>query len=184
MRSDLARAVRLAVTGALVVALAGCSDNSPRPPIVVITPEPVRGIIAQLPLSGFEADVWIQIPLILSQRGVLDVTVDWTFPDTWMYVYFGQSSCDYAQLTGRTCPFTISSETQGPKPRVLYTVTLEPATYYLVLYNVPYDRKTGIGSWNVESVSIQLGLTIRAEGERSTDAVRLGRPIIVPRPRL
>ena len=67
---------------------------------------------------------------------------------------------------------------------MLYTDELEPGTYYLVLYNVPRDPPTGIGSDNTESVSIQLGLTVSASGERSTDAVRLGRPTVVPPPGL
>jgi hypothetical protein len=152
--------------------------------VVVITPEPVRGILAEGSLSGFQSDVWISIDLLLSQKGKIDITVDWTFPDTWMYVYFGRTKCDYAQLAEGTCPFILSSETKDPKPRVLYTDELEPGTYYLVLYNVPRDRRAGIGSDNTESVSIQLGLTVSASGERSTDAIRLGRPTIVPPPRL
>ncbi len=108
--------------------------------------------------------------------------MDWTFSDTWMYVYFGRTNCDYAQLASHTCPFILSSETKNPKPRVLYTEALDPGTYYLVLYNVPRDPRTGIGSDNTESVSIQLGLTVSASGERSTDAVHLGRPIVVSPP--
>ena len=138
----------------------------------------------QTSFSGFETDIWISIELNLAQRGVLDITVDWTFPSTWMYVYFGQTNCSYAQLTGQTCPFILSSETKDPKPRVLYSETLEPGTYYLVLYNVPRDPRTGTGSDNTESVWLQLGLTVSASGERSTDAVRLGRPIVLSPPRL
>jgi hypothetical protein len=149
---------------------------------VVVTPEPVRGVIAQFPFSGFQSDVWISVELVLSQRGVLDITVDWTYPDTWMYVYFGRTSCDLGQLTGDTCPFVLASETKDPKPRVLYTATLDPGTYYLFLYNVPRDPRTGTGSDNTEAVSIQLGLTVSASGQPTTDAVRLGRPTVVPPP--
>jgi hypothetical protein len=184
MRSSLEGTVRLAAAGALLVALAGCGGDSVRPPVVVITPEPVRGVIAQSTLSPFETGVWISIELILSQRGVLDITVDWTFPETWMYVYFGRTNCSYAQLAGQTCPFILSSETKNPKPRVLLTETLEPGSYYLVLYNVPRDPRTGVGSDATESVSLQLGLTVSASGERSTDAVHLGRPIVISPPRL
>jgi hypothetical protein len=166
MRSGLESAVRVAVTGTLLLALAGCGGDSPVPPMVVVTPEPVRGVIAQTAFSGFQSDVWISIELILSQRGVLDITVDWTYPDTWMYVYFGRTNCDYTQLASRNCPFILSSETKSPKPRVLYTEALDP------------------GSDNTESVALQLGLTVSASGQRSTDAVHLGRPIVVSPPRL
>jgi hypothetical protein len=184
MRSSLESIVRMAGAGALLVALAGCGGDSVRPPVVVITPEPVRGVIAQTTLSGLETDVWISIEIVLTQGGVLDITVDWTSPETWMYVYFGRTNCDRAQLAGQTCPFLLSSETKDPKPRVLYTETLSAGTYYLVLYNVPRDPLTGAGSDKTESVSLQLGLTVSASGERSTDAVRLGRPVVVSSPRL
>ena len=49
---------------------------------------------------------------------------------------------------------------------------------------VPRNPRTGIGSDNTEAVSIQLGLTVKASGERSTDAIHLGRPIVVSPPRL
>src|SRR5512141_952826 len=130
MRSVLRSAVRPLVAGALLCVLAGCGGDSPRPPMVVITPEPVRGIIAQTSLSGFETDNWISIDVLLSQKGKLDITVDWTSADTWMYVYFGRTNCDYAQLSGHACPFILSSETKNPKPRVLYTEELAPAPDY------------------------------------------------------
>jgi hypothetical protein len=183
MGTRVGRAGRAAVAAGLV-ALGACGGDEPRPPVVIATPEPVRGVIAQASFSGFETDVWISIELILSQRGVLDITVDWTLPDTWMYVYFGRTECTYAQLSGGTCPFLIASETKDPKPRVLFTDTLEPGTYYLVLYNVPRNRQTGEGSDNTEAISLQLGLTVSASGQRSTDAVRLGRPKVVSPPRL
>jgi hypothetical protein len=184
MRSRVGSTARFAAAGALALALAACGGDSVRPPVVVVTPEPVHGVIAQTQFSGFQTDVWVSIELILSQRGVLDITVDWTLPSTWMYVYFGRTNCGYDQLASQTCPFILSSATKDPKPRVLYTETLEPGTYYLVLYNAPLDPATGTGSNNTESLSLQLGLTVSASGERSTDAVRLGRPIVLSPPRL
>ncbi len=185
MRSGFESVVRVAVAGALLSALAGCGDDSPRPPMVVVTPTPNRGVIlSPYPIRDFGTDVWQSIEVFVSPRGVLDITVDWTFPDTWMYVYFGRTKCDYEQLASRSCPFMLSSETKDPKPRVLYTDEIDAATYYLVLYNVPRDPRTGIGSDNTEAVSIQLGLTVKASGERSTDAIHLGRPIVVSPPRL
>jgi hypothetical protein len=172
------------LAAAAVVPLAGCQNDSPLPPIVVVTPQPVRGVIAQTSFSGFETDIWVSIEILVSQRGVLDVTVDWTSPDAWIYVYFGQTSCDYAQLAKHTCPFLISSETKTPKPRILTTGTIEPGKYYLVLYNVPRNPATGIGSDATESVSLQVGLTVSASGQRATDVVHLGRPTVVPAPRL
>jgi hypothetical protein len=184
MRSGSGKAVRVAGAGAILLALAGCDgDSSTTPPLVVVTPAPVRGVLYQGSYPH-ENDAWIQLPVLVSQRGVLDITVDWTYPDTWMYIYFGRTECNYAQLVEKECPFMLSSETKDPKPRVLYTETLDTATYYLVLYNVPRDVRTGKGSDRTESVAVQLGLTVSASGQRSPDAVRLGRPTVVPPPHL
>jgi hypothetical protein len=180
MKSGVGYIVRLCAACALVVALAGCGgDDTVRPPVVVVTPEPVRAILAQTSFAGFQSDIWVSLELILSQRGVLDITVDWTFPDTWMFVYLGNTNCSYAQLSGRTCPFLISSETKDPKPRVLFTQTLDPGTYYLVLYNVPRNTLTGQGSDNTESVSLQLGLTVNPRDLHVPGGVAIGRTQIV-----
>ena len=184
MKRVLRGAVRPAVTGALLCVLSSCGEDSPRPPVVVVTPVPVRGVIAQTGFSNFQENDWVSIDVGLSQRGKLDVTVDWTFPSTWMYVYLGNVKCDYNQLAKGTCPFMISSETQDPKPRKLFTGNLDPGTYYLVLHNEAYDWRTGIGSHNTESVSLEIGLTVGAEGQRSPDILRLGRPTVIGPPRL
>lgn len=180
MKSGLGRAVRRCAAGALFAALVACdSGETVRPPVVVVTPEPVRAILAQTSFEGFQSDIWVSLELLLSQRGVLDITVDWSFPNTWMYVYLGNTSCSYAQLSGRTCPFILSSESKDPKPRVLFSRKLDPGTYYLVLYNVPRDPLTGNGSDNTESVSLQLGLTVEPGDLRAPGAVSIRRTQVI-----
>jgi hypothetical protein len=167
----------------LVLALAACGGDSTNPPVAVITPEPVRGILASTNFQNFQSGTWVSLEVILSQKGVLDVTVDWTTPSTWMYVYLGKVNCTYQQLSGRTCPFFLSSETKDPKPRVLYTDSLDAGTYYLVLYNRERDPGTGQGSDNTESVAIQLGLTVYPFTTRAPNAVSIaGAQIIAPPP--
>ncbi|HVO11895.1 MAG TPA: hypothetical protein VMX54_14240 [Vicinamibacteria bacterium] len=163
----------------------GCqnADNPSRPAVVVVTPQPVRGVIVQTGFSNFQTDDWVAVPVQISTAGVADITVDWTFPDSWIYVYFGNTACDYDQLAKHTCPFLISSETQLPKPRVLVTDLLQPGTYYVVLYNVPKDNRRGIGSDHSESVSVQVGLTIPPSSSRpGVTPVGLGPAKTVPRP--
>jgi len=175
--------MRLSTAVALLAGLAGCGGDEPtRPPVVVITPEPVRAILAQTSFSHFEPDVWVSIELILSQKGALDITVDWTYPDTWMYVYLGNTDCSYPQLSSKTCPFFLASETKNPKPRVLVTGLLDPGKYYLVLYNVPYDPQTGIGGFGGESVSIQIGLTVYPFTNGPGGGVKIGRRQILTSP--
>jgi hypothetical protein len=179
MKSGAGRLVHRALVAAVVLALGACGGDTVRPPVAVITPQPVRGVIAQTSFSGFETDVWVSLEIPITQKGVVDIAVDWTFPTTWMYVYMGNVNCPYAQLASRTCPFFLRSETKDPKPRLLTTQSLDPGTYYLVLYNVPRDPLTGNGSDNTESVSIQLGLTVFPFTKAAPGAISIGRTQIV-----
>jgi hypothetical protein len=171
---------------ALLASIDGCHDSTPTRPVVVtvLTPPPVRAVIATTSFSGFVTNIWVSIPLELSQKGALDITVDWTSPSTWMYVYFGATSCTYDQLTAHKCPFSIKSETKDPKPRLIYTGVLEPGTYYIFLYNVPWNPHTKIGTENTEAVSIQVGLTVGGSGQQVEEPVRLSRPVTIAPPRL
>lgn len=168
---------------ALALPLLSCESDTPSEPVVVVTPEPVRGVLAQTSFSGFQTDLWVSIEILVSQKGVVDMTVDWTYPDTWMQVYFGDVPCDSTRLIAGACPFLVRSETKDPKPRVLATGLLEPKTYYLYLFNVPWDPALQTGSDNNESVAVQLGLTIfpfTSGGE----GVKLGRVQTLRTPRL
>jgi hypothetical protein len=155
------------------------NDNPSRPPIEIVTPQPVRGVIAQASFADFKPRGWVALPIPITQRGVLDITVDWQYPDSWIYVYFGNTSCGYDELVGKACPFLIASETQLPKPREIVTGSLDPGTYYVFFYNAPKeDRSDVIGSFNVETVSVQIGLTVAASS-RGGGELRLGRPTVL-----
>ena len=161
MKSGAEKTLRRALVAASVLGLSACGgDTTTRPPVAVITPQPVRGVIVQTSISRFQSGTYVSLEIPITQKGVVDIAVDWTFPDTWMYVYMSNVNCSYAQLAGQTCPFFLKSETKDPKPRLLTTQSLDAGTYYLVLYNVVRDPLTGNGSDNTESVSIQLGLTV------------------------
>jgi hypothetical protein len=182
----LATPALMALAAVLLAPLPGCDrDTDAPPPIVVVTPEPVRGVIAATSFSGFQTDTWVGIEVLVSTRGQLDISVDWTSDETWMYVYLGTEQCGFVELQGGTCPFFIASETKEPKPRVLLTDILDPATYYLYLYNVPRVPGTDIGSDVTEAVALELGLTVGFElqddGEKP---VRLGRPQVLAPPHL
>jgi hypothetical protein len=170
---------------ALSVPLLSCEDDTPAEPIVVVTPEPVRGTLAQTSFSNFQSAGWVSIEILVSQKGEVDTTVDWTFPDSWIYVYFGRVNCAYEQLVADDCSFLIASETQNPKPRFFRTGLLEPGTYYLYIYNVPRDVRLGIGSDNTESVALALGLTVYPfTSAPGAGTIQLGRTEVVRPPRL
>jgi hypothetical protein len=165
----------------LLAPLPGCDrETGPPPPIVVVTPAPVRGVIAETSYAPFEAGSWVAFPIPLSQDGKLDITVNWTHEDSWLYVYLGDTECAPARLAEGSCPFLIASETRNPKPKVLESEILPPDTYYLYIYNVPPDPDTGVGSKNRESVRIVIGLTVGFEPQSGGDApVSIGPPTLV-----
>jgi len=170
---------------AFAVPLLSCGDDTPSQPIVVVTPMPVRGVLAETSFSGWQTAVWVSIEIIVSQKGEVDATVDWTFPDSWIYVYWGKTQCSYSQLASRACPFLVSSEAKDPKPRTFKTGILEPGTYYLVLYNVPKNLRLGIGSDNTEAAGIQLGLTVYPFTNAPGDGtIQVGRIRAITPPRL
>jgi hypothetical protein len=168
---------------ALLAPLPACDrGDEVTPPIIIQTPEPVRGVIVQLSLSDFWTDTWFQIPVDIQayEPGVLDITVNWSSDESWIFVYFGDRECTFDELDDQTCPFLIASETKEPKPRILYTDLLEPATYYIFLYNVPRVPGTEIGSDVRESVSLQLGLTVGFEtSSQDKPPVQAGEPVVL-----
>jgi len=184
MMRHAGRFAAFVMLGGLVLSSSACEEET-APPITIETPSPVRGVIATTSFEPFIGDAWIAIPIAVGGRGKLDITVDWTYDDTWMYVYFGDTPCDYNQLAGGSCPFLIESETRDPKPRVLFTDFVDPATYYVVMYNVPRNPRRGIGSDNTEAVSLQVGLTVGfIELSPTDEPVKLGRPIVIRPPGL
>ena len=178
----------LTLLAALLAPLPACDrGDDVTPPIIIQTPEPTRGVVVSASFENFESGAWFQIPIDLQaqQPGALDITVDWTHEESWMFVYFGARECTFNELASQTCPFLIASETKDPKPRVLFTDRLEPATYYVTLYNVPRVPGTDVGSDITEAAALQVGLTVFPEGTSGDDdPVRLGRPRILSPPRI
>ncbi len=116
----------VAAVVALLLPFAACSTSDTPPyPVIEVTPvaqvASARAIIATASRQNFMSGDFVIYPVPLASPGVLDILVDWTFPNSWIYVYFGQTKCTYEELEKRTCPFLIASETQLPKPRVLYS---------------------------------------------------------------
>jgi hypothetical protein len=175
------RVLLVLATSSSLLGLPGCNDDpAPTNPTPTATPTPaaVRGVLVATGFSGFSPDIYAAIPLPLSQRGILDITMDWTFPSSSIYVYLASRVCGYEELTRRTCPYILVSETSS-KPKVLQTGILDPGTYFLVFYNVPRDRRVpGIGSDNTETISFILGLTVGGAAS-SRSIVQTGEPFFI-----
>lgn len=180
LRHRVRHSVLLVLAIVLLVPLPGCNRNDEASdPIVVVTPAPVRGVIVETSYSGFVAGSWVAFPIPISDVGKLDVSINWTHEESWVYVYLGAEACDPTRLADGDCPFLVRSETQTPKPRVIESGLLPPGTYYLYIYNVRYDEDTGIGSYKQESVRIVIGLTVGLEAQGTVEPPQIGAPTVV-----
>jgi hypothetical protein len=182
MRFAGRRSVLIVALAAAAIGLPGC-DKEQTAPTPVATPTPispaVRGVLGQFSFDQFSSGLYVGIPFTLSQGGILDATVDWTVPSTWMYVYIAKGTCDFEQLSSKTCPYLVASESQVPKPRVVMTEPIPPGTYSLILYNVERNKKTGIGSDNTEGVSFQIGLTVGGGIPSGTSSIDVKPPVFI-----
>lgn len=173
--------LRVVAAVVTLLPLVSCESDTVLPPMVIVTPPPpTRVVLMTTAYSGIEPDNWVAWAIPLSVTGTLDITVDWTFPESWIYVYFGDTACSYDEISSKRCPFLISSETTTPKPRVLTTNVLQPGTYYLVLYNVPWDPRTRTGGHAGESVAITVGVTVAATSG-THQPVAFGEPFVTRR---
>ncbi len=168
------------VAGGGLLALPACKEDTVPTP-VPLPPPPVRAVIASTSFTGFPPDVYLGIPIPLAQTGILDFTVDWTFPDTNMEVAFAAQNCTFPELSANKCPFLIRTEGTTPKPRVVITPNLATGTYYLYLYSKPYKKVLGTGSDNIEAVALQIGLTVGvASGGVPVAPIKLHAQVIKP----
>lgn len=177
----LGLAVLAVLLAGSVLGLPACHKDTAPTPIATPTPipPPVRGVIAQFGFGQFPSGVYVGVPLPLSQGGILDVTVDWTFPDTFMFLYIAKGTCDFTQLSTNTCPYVVKSETQSPKPRFLQTPPIPAGTYSLIFYNVAKAKKSTIGSDNTESISCQIGLTVGVPGVTALHELHDLKPVVI-----
>jgi hypothetical protein len=153
--------------GVLVVAFAGtlflpACDEAVAPPLVPTPPQTVRAVVftSKDEFTNFQPGLLYYVPIPLGQAGSLDFTVDWTFTNTYLIVAFGRQLCTFEELDGGKCPFILRTEGSTPKPLIIATPPLSTATYYFYMYSQPWDTKLGYGSDAVESLALQIGLTV------------------------
>jgi hypothetical protein len=154
----------LTVSAGLALALAlgacdgdsgGCSSNPTAPecrPTQTPPPPPVRNVIS----TGTCQDVGVDVlcffpPFTTSQRGDLDVTADWTFPEDVIQILISNGTCTLDQINASQCSMLSSSTTSNtPKPRILTVRGVAAGTYQVYVGN---------RGPRTESISMQVGLT-------------------------
>lgn len=85
-----------------------------------------------------------------ARAGTLEITVDWTYPDSTVWVRLAQGKCDEEMLRAGGCQWLIQSLVSTPKPRVLTLPNSAPGQYTLYVYS---------GAKQPESVSYLVALT-------------------------
>ena len=170
------RAMIVATAGAMAFMFGSCSnskggcDTNPMGPgctTTTTTTQPVqtRSVIRTDSCTGIGVNFLCFFdPLTTSQRGDMDVTVDWTFPEDSIQVMVSNGPCTLEQINASTCPMIGTSTASNlPKPRLLTIKGVAAGTYQLYVGN--RGPKT-------ESVSIQVGLTTPGTASASTSARR------------
>jgi len=144
------------ITLLLVLTATGCGGSSspvtPTPPTPAL---PTRAVVVQ---GGFQlaADYHDGVWFSTTRLGTLDITVDWTYSDSVVWIYVGQGTCTEIQFQAGQCPFIAQSLVATPKPRVLTLPSLAAGPYTLFIYN---------GSQRPESVAFIVGLTAEASAQ-------------------
>jgi hypothetical protein len=131
------RMLTFLAAGSLALGLAACGGGGD--PIVVATPTPpptppppktvAQG--GQALEVGYAYGFYFNI----DATGTLDVTVDYTFPDSLMLVWLAKGRCTPEQFEAEQCTYLTTSFTGG-KPRK-FSVSSQPAgTYTLIVGNL------------------------------------------------
>ncbi|PYQ17498.1 MAG: hypothetical protein DMF80_00460 [Acidobacteria bacterium] len=133
----------------------GCSANPTGPGCPATpspTPPPVRTIIKTGSCNDIGVDTLCFFnPFTTTQKGDLDVTVDWTFPEDSIQALVSSGTCTLDQINGNQCSYIATTPASTtPKPRVLTAKGVAAGTYQLYVGN---------RGPRTESVSVQVGLT-------------------------
>jgi hypothetical protein len=161
---------RTLVLPAALAGLAACGTSPTTPSAAPPPPPPVTAVIGEGSQSGLAERVLLRVPFRTGSAGTVRATVDWTFPDTTIFVYISSGTCTLEQVNADECRFLASSESAGPKPRVLTVTGAQPGEYTLYIGNAAGEQ---------ESVSWQISLTSSAAGTEA-GAAAAARPAAPP----
>jgi hypothetical protein len=173
----------LLITAGLAVALTlgGCKDDktncnsSPTAPGCTPPPTTQPAQTRTIIDTASCTDVGVNIlcffePFTTTQRGDLDVTVDWTFPEDIIAVLVSKGSCTIDEINASQCTFISSNqESATPKPRIITIKGVAAGTYQVYVGN---------RGPQTESFSVQVGLTTpgTAAAAAATTESAIGRP--------
>lgn len=141
------RALRLAGGLALILTLGGCGGSggnggcaaTPAGPGCSPTPTllaPGQTIITRGSCALAVNGLCFFPSFTTSQKGDLEVTVDWTFPEDSIQVLVSSGSCTLDQINGDQCTYIASTPAStAPKPRLVTARGMPPGTYQPIVGN-------------------------------------------------
>jgi hypothetical protein len=140
----------LALAAAALGWLAACGDGETTSPtrVPTPTPTPVISVVAQggFTISAPDRDwTYYQYSVInTTAAGKLETTVNWTYPTNTLWMYMAEGDCTGDKFANPDCPggptcacrFSVTSEVEGPKPRVLTVPNASPGARTLIVWNL------------------------------------------------
>jgi hypothetical protein len=130
----------------------GCGANPAGPGCSPTPTLPVRRVITAGSCANIAVNGLCRFPpFTTSQKGDLEITVDWTFAEDSIQLLVSTGTCTLEQINGDQCTYVASTPAATtPKPRVVTVMGLAPGTYQ------PWVGNRGPRS---EAVSILIVLT-------------------------
>jgi hypothetical protein len=132
-RHEARKTAGAVVISALAFSLAGCGSG-PTAPTAVPTPTTRRVVVSRGTQTGVPPSTVIGFFVLVvhtQATGILEATVDWTFPTNPVAVAVGQGDCTVLSA----CTLLVK-DTGSEKPKTLDTpAAVPPGTYSLVVAN-------------------------------------------------
>lgn len=160
-----ASAMGSALVGALVLGLGACGGDDPTsatcpagttgsPPNCQPTPPPCRQTPLDQAAEPIEENTLIYFDFSVPETGRLDMTLDWTYPDSPMGLYLvPANTCTLDEFNARSCNFLVRSEPSLVKPRKVSQANFSAGNYRWIVGNFRDEP---------ESFTLQVGLSIGA----------------------
>ena len=123
------------LSSVVILIFVSCGDDNPtRTTTTSAPPQPVTTLISQgsTSLRSF----FVTIPHRNDARGDVEFIVDWTFEESFLWIYVTDGFCTADQFRQDACPFRVRSETRQPKPRRLRVANREAGQMSLIVWNV------------------------------------------------
>ena len=142
------RVEAVAVAVAALGWLGSCGGSGTPTTVATPTPAPVRSVVGQgsFTIGAPDEDfTYYEYAVInTTSTGTLETTVNWTYPSNTVWMYMAEGDCTEDKFDNDDCPggptcacrFSVLSEVNTPKPRVLTVRNASPGMRTLIVWNL------------------------------------------------